>query len=133
MYNEFERYGDCNEWDSWDEVVYDSTRDMQKEVDILNCLAYYGKRSHISINGGQPQPLDDELFQPADLLELFHDVSVIHMTEHIEDAIDTMRDASIGLGGDLRAVEDSVVCGRLKIQFPAIEWDDVLHYLESVK
>lgn len=124
-------YDILDDWDSWDDVIYDSLDGLLNEG-ALDCYAYYGKQSHISIDRGQRQPLDSELWQPADLLEVFRNVSVIHMTEHLEDAIDIMRDATIALDAGLNAVEDSVVCGRLELRFPAIEWDDVLHYLESV-
>lgn len=127
MYSNFDYDDDC------DEVICDCLRDVQVDMGIMSCEAYYGKNSHIRINGGQPQPLDDVLFQPADLLEVFRNVSVTHMTEHIEDAIDIMHDVTIELNAGLNAVEDSVVCGRLKVRFPAIEWDDLLHYLESVE
>lgn len=133
MYDEFDGYDDCDEWDSWDEVIYDSLRDMHVDEDILNCSAYYGRNSHISIGGGQAQPLDDELFQPADLLELFRNVSVTHMTEHLEDAIYVIRDATIALKDDCKMLGGSVVCGRLELRFPAIPASDLEHYLESVK
>lgn len=133
MYDEFDRYGDCDEWDSWDEVIYDSLWNTHVDEGIMDCSAYYGIQSHISIDGGQPQPLDDELFHPADLLELFRYVSVVHMAEHIEDAIDILSDAAIATSGDLYCGVTRVFCGRLEIRFPAIPWDDVAHYVESVK
>lgn len=126
-------YDILDDWDSWDEVVYDSLEEVQEDAGWLDCEAYYGKVSHISVDEGQPQPLDDELFQPADLLELFRYVSVIHMTGHIEDAIDILRDAKIAMNGDCRLSDGKVICGRLEITFPAIPVSELEHYLESVK
>lgn len=133
MYDDLDLYDDSEEWYSWDEVIYDSLDSLQVSDDAVDCYAYYGKQSHISIDGGQPQPLDDELFQPADLLELFRYVSVVHMAEHIEDAIDILSDAAIATSDDLYCGVTRVFCGGLEIRFPAIPWDDVQHYVESVK
>ena len=119
--------------DEYDDIIYDSQLNAHIDSEIMDCEAYYGNQSHISIDGGQRQPLDDELFQPADLLEVFRNVSVVYMTEHIEDAIDIMHDVTIMLNDDLLAGVNSVVCGRCEIMFPQIDFNDILHYLESVE
>lgn len=130
MYNEFD---DWTSWDDYNDVIYDSLDGLHVDEGAMYCEAFYGAESHISINRGQRQPLDADLWQPADLLEVFHNVSVIHMTEHLEDAVDIMRDATIALDTGLNVLGRSVVCGRLELRFPAIEWDDMLHWFESVK
>lgn len=129
-------YSEFDEWASWDDcsdVIYDSLGKFNSDDGVMDCEAFYGAVSHISINGGQRQPLDSDLWQPADLLEVFRNVKVIHMTEHIEDAIDIMHDTTIMLNDDLLAGVNSVVCGRCEIMFPQINFDDILHYLESVE
>ena len=122
-----------DEYDELDEVICSDLDDLYVNAGVMDCEAYYGEVSHITIDNCQPQPLDASLFTPADLLDVFRKVRVTHMTTSIERAIEIMNDVSMVMRDDLLAGVNSVVCGRCGLVFPQIDFEDIVHYIESVE